>query len=1167
MARKRTRPTEDVDGAEEEEEIEIESASSSFRQSNKSVKRNRTALAREVGQKDFYDDLLESPNDTDVEDEPNSPSPPRIDADLEHSLHNADSEMEEEEDEIDEMAFTQHIGKKFKEKRDNIAMDEGIIEEVTCRNFMCHTKLRITLGPNINFIIGHNGSGKSAVLTALTMCLGGRAAATNRGSKLSSMIKEGTDSAMLGVKIKNRGENAYKWELYGHSITVERHFTKNGGSGFKLKNADGKTISTKKGDLDDILDYFGLQMDNPINVLSQDNARQFLANSTAADKYKFFLRGTQLEALDNDYKIFEENLDGIKDKLSLRHDDVTVLKHKFEEAEKKKKQADNIEQVRTRMRQASNQSAWAQVEEQESILEGMRRNLVDAEKKLEEAEEDVQVIDGEYDGLEAAKEAAERVLEERDNELQPAQEKHRVEKERFDANKQQLMNLKAEQRNMNQEFQKARQEVDRLDGEIQAEQTRLSEADGAQHLRRTEDLKRLQEDAKQHQQAEKDHAACLPDLQQNVANATSQVKNAKTAYERAEEVSRTAKQRMMELEGDQRNRFAAYDPKTEQLLREINKDTRWERKPVGPMGMYVHLQKPEWSSILEKTLGGNLNAFIVVHKDDQVRLSGIARRVGCNPQILVNNSAALPALNEPEEGVDTILRVLKIDDEEVRKSLIIQNAIEQTVLIRNNNEASNYFQKNNANVKAVLSFAPRHGCGIRFDRSRMHALRSSPIEAWHGHTRMKTDLAEQKRIQQERIDRAVQDRNEASDRYRQLQSDLKKAGEAVERHKREAKKLLTQRQQAEDAVEAKQAEIDENAPEDGKLQELQRQLEDAKKDKQSARESFEDSCAASSRLDEQARPLKDALDVSQAELDEVNKRIEKAQQKVQDAEAIRHEKLLEKNAVHDALQDAKAYATRMQRKVDEQDETLHKEFIDNAKKVCDRLPVPQGETAESLERKAASYREQIENAERRQGGTREQLTVAWKQASDELRKAKLEIAEFTKLEATLKDTLRERHRRWGLFRKYISARSRINFQYLLSERNFRGRVLLDHLAKKLDIAVEPDLSRKSDSGREARTLSGGEKSFSTICLLLSIWEAMGSPIRCLDEFDVFMDSVNRQQSMTLLIGAARRSVGRQFILISPQAMGGVEVNEDVKVHKMGDPERGQTNLNFNGQEL
>jgi len=51
----------------------------------------------------------------------------------------------------------------------------------------------------------------------------------------------------------------------------------------------------------------------------------------------------------------------------------------------------------------------------------------------------------------------------------------------------------------------------------------------------------------------------------------------------------------------------------------------------------------------------------------------------------------------------------------------------------------------------------------------------------------------------------------------------------------------------------------------------------------------------------------------------------------------------------------------------------------------------------------------------------------------------------------------------------------------------------------LDIQVQPDITTKSDKGRMAVTLSGGEKSFSTICLLLSLWEAMGAPIRCLDE--------------------------------------------------------------------
>lgn len=71
---------------------------------------------------------------------------------------------------------------------------------------------------------------------------------------------------------------------------------------------------------------------------------------------------------------------------------------------------------------------------------------------------------------------------------------------------------------------------------------------------------------------------------------------------------------------------------------------------------------------------------------------------------------------------------------------------------------------------------------------------------------------------------------------------------------------------------------------------------------------------------------------------------------------------------------------------------------------------------------------------------------------------------------------------------------------------------------------------------------------------------MGAPIRCLDEFDVFMDSVNREVSMKKMIEAARYSIGKQFILITPGSMGSVNSNSDVKIIKMKDPERGQTTI-------
>ncbi|CAG8747645.1 15581_t:CDS:1, partial [Dentiscutata heterogama] len=43
------------------------------------------------------------------------------------------------------------------------------------------------------------------------------------------------------------------------------------------------------------------------------------------------------------------------------------------------------------------------------------------------------------------------------------------------------------------------------------------------------------------------------------------------------------------------------------------------------------------------------------------------------------------------------------------------------------------------------------------------------------------------------------------------------------------------------------------------------------------------------------------------------------------------------------------------------------------------------------------------------------------------------------------------------------------------------------------VQIEEQTNQSSD--KDPKSLSGGEKSFSTICLLLALWEAMGCPIR------------------------------------------------------------------------
>jgi chromosome segregation ATPase len=339
---------------------------------------------------------------------------------------------------------TQRLEKSLRESENqkNVPAEAGIIEEIRCTNFMCHDQLTVPLGPLINFIIGHNGSGKSAVLTALTICLGGKASATNRGQNLQSFIKNGRDHANLAVKIKNQGVSAYKPDQFGDSIIVERHFIRSGGSGFKLKDRNGKIVSQKKADVEDVIDAFAMQLDNPMNVLTQDLARQFLNSSTPKDKYKFFLKGTQLEALDNDYKQIDAELEEQEARAQTTKGDLDVFKKNFELAVAKARRAKNLTKMREKENELAQQAAWAQVEGLEEELASIDTELAETAQVIANRKGIADDQARKYAQTDESLERAQDQLREFQAEMQPTQDELKEKKDAWGEVKKRIFALK-----------------------------------------------------------------------------------------------------------------------------------------------------------------------------------------------------------------------------------------------------------------------------------------------------------------------------------------------------------------------------------------------------------------------------------------------------------------------------------------------------------------------------------------------------------------------------------------------------------------------------------------------------------------------------------------------------------------------------------------------------
>ena len=243
------------------------------------------------------------------------------------------------------------------------------------------------------------------------------------------------------MRIKNGGSSGYHTEAYGDAIVVERTFNRAGTSAFKLKSSLGKLVSTRKADLDDISDFFALQLDNPISVLSQDMARSFLSSSSPHDKYKFFIKGVNLDQLHHDYLLLEENIEQIQVVFDDRLASVDQLKAAEAKAKSLLELVGKQDAIRAKMEHLRLQMAWAQVEDQEKELIAIDKHIEEAEAVLRDAQSHVTASDGTFVEKTSQRDQAREALDAKCTEKAPLDDEKQRFRDARDATKEEVQDL------------------------------------------------------------------------------------------------------------------------------------------------------------------------------------------------------------------------------------------------------------------------------------------------------------------------------------------------------------------------------------------------------------------------------------------------------------------------------------------------------------------------------------------------------------------------------------------------------------------------------------------------------------------------------------------------------------------------------------------------------
>lgn len=143
----------------------------------------------------------------------------------------------------------------------------GSIVRVKLTNFVTYTRAEFHPGPNLNMIIGPNGTGKSTLVCAICLGLGSPTSLLGRAKDISEFIKHGANKAEIEIEL------AADPEKHTQNPVITARITRGNKSADFFINA--KKASKKE--LEALMRTFSIQIGNLCQFLPQDRVVEFAA--------------------------------------------------------------------------------------------------------------------------------------------------------------------------------------------------------------------------------------------------------------------------------------------------------------------------------------------------------------------------------------------------------------------------------------------------------------------------------------------------------------------------------------------------------------------------------------------------------------------------------------------------------------------------------------------------------------------------------------------------------------------------------------------------------------------------------------------------------------------------------------------------------------------------
>ncbi|EFO86014.1 CRE-SMC-6 protein [Caenorhabditis remanei] len=652
-----------------------------------------------------------------------------------------------------------------------------------------------------------------------------------------------------------------------------------------------------------------------------------------------------------------------------------------------------------------------------------------------------------------------------------------------------------------------------------------------------------------------------------------------------------------------------------EILTEVNRNkSTFAKMPKGPLGKFITLTDSKWAFAVEECLHNVSNSFLCHSQKDAVALREIFNRLRLHlndrPAIIVSafTNQRYPKLQEPDCEYPSMFRILQISDADVENILIDKTNFEQFILIEQKTEAMKIMGSNNPPHNASRAFtldgsqAYANGPNSQY---RFYAGRPGRASGLFGSTQTNVDEAT--------LTREINDmKAEVSDlesktsvletEYTELKKDSYVAKKAIEDFERKLSNIRSEERKHQRLFEDIKSEMAQATNEDqlesiaDSITELKNKIPVVEQELQGIQQ----------QLDEANRQMRPAM----AEKKEAEDVLAEMKQETQDL-LQRMQKLHADLASFDDSGDL--LQVRLNKMKGEEQTIFHNEaklktekdeaqqLLEQNKLTTEMPPTEQDPPDLSdfpITSKAEAKLAELQRTTKLASlGCDKSITNdTVKEFKDKLKSNKFFCRNLEESVASMRELSEARFKTYPLLKKWTDVKVCDKFQELLEIRgHFIGGLEFDHEKRTLNVNVqsckdkdamadrrnaegdniddeeeeEEENSGDSDDSsdaprkkkakkqpkkkkvRDLKGLSGGERSFVTAALVMSLWEVMEQPFRMLDEFDVFMDMMNRKLVMDLLVElATQKFPHNQFIFFTPQGIKELKMVNGLQVFEM-----------------